>query len=177
MSSCGPIRSCAWRTAEATGRPICLGDRDGDPCGRRAETELAGMRFCRSCALRIAAAVSKHEDLSLLDTDAIEQKRKQRQHVSRQLCYAALTQGYLEIALSVDPEGTVGKRPGTRLLFVLEGHGPRVQHEVHQKLRGSRAPELGNNFFRLTEETIDWLSDDQETVLDMRTTHSARKPV
>lgn len=128
------------------------------------------MGFCPSCALRLKAAVSKHEDLSLIDTDVITRRRRHRGNVSRQLCYAALTHGYLEVAVSVDPETAVTKRPGTRLLFILDGHGPRVQRDAHHALRDSSARDVGNNFFRMTAQTIEWISDAQETVLDLRKT-------
>lgn len=128
------------------------------------------MGFCRSCALRLAAAVMKHEDLSILDSDVIERRRKHRQSVGRQHCYVALIGGYMQVAVSVDPEKAVLKTPGSRLLFILNGHGPRVQRDIHHRLENSKAEEHGNNYFRLTTEVVDWLGEKQDTLLDLRET-------
>lgn len=127
------------------------------------------MDFCLHCATRLKVGMSEHQDLSAVDVDAVKQRRVNREYRGRQRCFVALTRGYLEVGLSVDPQNS----PGSRVLFVLNGPGPRRQRDIQRKLAPYHVPDMGHNYFELAPEVVQWIEEQygKEDVSDVRETN------
>ena len=116
---------CLWRYQRTFGVDTrsCVRDRDGDPCARRTDLEIAGQPICRNHLLELATALlsPEHELLRMgagVLTDAEEvirfkrkltaRERSQRRWRKRAKAYARRTGDLIKIGACVDPRVKYG---------------------------------------------------------------------